>query len=140
LSRYVVDHGAPKPLGDRRCRQLEAAGLRRDGAYRTATRGGEVWVDADGRTMFAVEPLAFGMTASAQTVLEDGTHVTTEERPPLWLRLLLGPGVTLPAERKSRHRGHVTEGADSRRGRGARSGGGRRADRRPQCTTCARPP
>jgi hypothetical protein len=110
--QYVVDHGAPKPFDDERCRQLEALGFRREGAYRAGLRPGEVWVDADGTTMVAVSPLGFGMTVAAQTVLEDGTHVTTEQRPPLWMWLLLGPGVSVPPDRTSLRFPHAREAKD----------------------------
>lgn len=136
MIHYVVDHGAPQPIDDDRCRDLKHLGFRRDGAYLAGPHAGEVWIDADGSTMVAVAPLGFGMTVAAQTVLEDGTHVTTEARPPLGMWLFIGPGVTVPPDRTSlrfprvrdakeliaRHREHVAEVVTARGAHALRGG------------------
>jgi hypothetical protein len=99
--RYVVDVGTAAPIRDARCTVLETLGFRRDGAYRTEQWTGEVWVDEAGTTMVAVYRGFGRVLASVHSVLEDGTHVSTEEKAPFRWQLALAPTMNAPIDRTS---------------------------------------
>jgi hypothetical protein len=142
-----VDHDDARILADPRVSALEALGFRRAGGYvgrdpagQQITEG-ELFVDAKASTAIALcryTPPGSGhpiVTASMQSELEDGTLVTTEERPETrwWL---FGPGATLPvagsslrfpdvstvAELVDQHAAHVEEVRQGRGGAELRGG------------------
>lgn len=137
MIRYVVDGGSSDPIEDVRCTQLRELGFRRDGAYRADSHSGEVWIDESGTTMVSVHRAFGALMASMHTVLEDGTHVSTEERGPWLPYLILSPAMRGHIHRTSlrfpdeidgmktllaAHRSHVAEIAGAR-GTTARAGG-----------------
>jgi hypothetical protein len=101
VTRYVVDVGTPAPIEDARCTDLATLGFHRAGEYRAGRDLGEVWIDENGTTMVSIHRRFGQIVASAQSVLEDGTNVCTDEKGSLLGWLLLPAARKLPAEHLS---------------------------------------
>jgi hypothetical protein len=113
-------------------------GFERDGAYSVeGRRGGDVWIDGSGMTMIAIDAAVDRVTASAHTLLDDGTHVITEDRALPFTKRVVEPTAALTIEQTSvrrpdeawdmrqlleQHRSHV-EDVERARGAKARTGG-----------------